>query len=263
MIKRILNAYLIEISRAIRLKSTFFGPTLMIIIILLTPFAYPIQQDNDSDYDFLAYVLPLSINVFGHFMTLIYAASLISTELSTGSIRMALTRPLRRREYLAAKALHGITYTVSLNLIALATALGLVQFLGNLTGIYFGDELIYSDSEMRQALLTTIALTLLPQCATISFALVLSTATRNSTAAIATAIGTWLFIETIKYPLNISQYVYSTYAESPWTIFNDRCNAFDASFIPSAYWGTGISLGYIIVFTSISLFILGRRNIVA
>ena len=64
MIKRILNAYLIEISRAIRLKSTFFGPTLMIIIILLTPFAYPIQQDNDSDYDFLVYLFELYIYVF-------------------------------------------------------------------------------------------------------------------------------------------------------------------------------------------------------
>ena len=109
MISRILSAYSIELAKAIRLRSTFLGPITIIIIILLTPFAYPLQKDTDSDYDFLAYVLPLAINVFGHFMVLIYSATLISTELSGGSIRMILTRPLRRREYLIAKLLHGLT----------------------------------------------------------------------------------------------------------------------------------------------------------
>lgn len=236
---------------------------MIIIIVLLTPFTYSIQKDSDSDYDFLAYVLPLSINVFGHFMTLIYATSLISVELSNGSIRIALTRPLRRREYLAAKALHAATYMVALNLIALATAWGLVHVLGNLSGIYFGDELIFTDREMRITLLTTLALTLLPQCATISFALLLSTTTRNTTAAIAVAIGAWIFIETIKYPLNIAPYIYSTYAESPWTVYTDRCNAFNPSFLPDAYWGIGVSLAFILLFSSLSLFIFGRRNLTA
>lgn len=263
MIRRVLNVYFIELSRAIRLKSTFLGPVLMIIIILLTPFAYPIQQDSDSDYDFLAYVLPLSINIFGHFMTLIYAASLISVELNNGSIRMVLTRPIRRREYFAAKALHGITYVVALNAIALATAWCLVHILGNLSGIYFGDELIFTDGEMRQSLLMTMGFSFLPQCATVAFALLLSTTTRNTTAAIGAAIGCWLFIETLKYPLNISRYVYSTYAELPWAIFSDRCNAFDSSFLPQGYWGIGVSLVYILIFSGVGLFILGRRNIVA
>ena len=235
----------------------------MIIIILLTPFAYPIQKDSDSDYDFLAYVLPLSINVFGHFMTLIYAASLISVELSNGSIRMALTRPLRRREYFIAKALHAITYAIVLNLIALSTAWALVHMLGNFSGIYFGDELIYTDNQMRKTLLATLALSFLPQCASISFALLLSTATRNTAAAIATAIGGWIVIEIIKYPLNIAPYIYSTYAETPWTVFNDRCNAWETSFLPDAYWGMGLSFVYILLFSSMALFILGRRNLVA
>ncbi len=263
MIRRILNAYLIEISRAIRLKSTFLGPAIIIIIVLLTPFAYPIQKDSKSDYDFLAYVLPFSINVFGHFMTLIYAASLISIELSNGSIRIALTRPLRRREYLAAKALHAATYMIALNLISLATAWALVHALGNLSGIYFGDELIFTDNEMRMTLLTTLTLTLLPQCTTISFALLLSTTTRNTTAAITAAIAAWIFVETIKYPLDIAPYIYSTYAESPWEVYTDRCNAFEPSFLPDAYWGIGVSLIFITLFTSLSLFILGRRNLTA
>ena len=263
MIRRVLNVYIIELARAVRVRSTFLGPTLMIIIILLTPFAYPIQKDTYSDYDFLAYVLPLSINVFGHFMSLIYAASLISTELSNGSIRMALTRPLRRREYYAAKALHAITYTLALNLIALVAAWILVHTLGNLSGIQFGDEIIFTDEAMRNTLLATLALSFLPQCASVFFALMLSTMTRNTTAAIGMAVGGWIFIETIKYPLNIAPYLYSTYAEAPWTVYNDRCNAFDVSFFPDAYWAIGIPLIYIAAFASISLFILGRRNLVA
>lgn len=263
MIGRILNAYRIELAKAIRLRSTFLGPAMMIIIILLTPFAYPLQKDSDSDYDFLAYVLPLSINVFGHFMVLIYSATLISTELSNGSIRMALTRPLRRREYLIAKLLHGLSYTLLLNAIALLTAFGLVQLLGNLSGVYFGDELIYSDAEMIHTLMITMLLTLLPQCASVGFALFMSTATRNPAAAVGGAVGLWIALETLKHPLSAQRFLFSTYAESPWTVFNDRCNGFDAAFLPDAWWGVGISLAYIILFGALSLFIMGRRNLVA
>lgn len=263
MISRILNAYLIEMAKVARLRSTFLGPLIIIIIVLLTPFAYPIQQDSDSDYDFLAYVLPLSINVFGHFMILIYSATLISTELSNGSIRMMLTRPLRRREYLMAKLLHGMTYAFVLNVTAVITALCLVRLLGNLTGVYFGAELIYTDREMLTTLAYTLLLTALPQFASISFALFLSTATRNPAAAVGGAIGLWIGIETIKHPLSIQPFLFSTYAETPWTVFSDRCNAFEASFIPEAYWGIAVPILYIIVFSSLSLYVMGRRNLVA
>ena len=263
MIARILNAFRIELAKAIRLRTTFLGPITIIIIILLTPFAYPLQQDSDSDYDFLAYVLPLSINVFGHFMVLIYSATLISTELSSGSIRMILTRPLRRREYLIAKLLHGLAYTLALNGIALLTAIGLVQLLGNLSGIYFGDELIYTDTEMIRTLFVTMLLTFLPQCASVSFALFMSTATKNPAAAVGGTVGFWIALETLKHPLDAQRYLFSTYAESPWTVFNDRCNGFESSFLPEAWWGIGISLAYIVVFGALTLYIMGRRNLVA
>lgn len=263
MMSRILTAYIVELSVALRLKSTYLGPMFMVFIILMTPFAYPIQQDADSDYDFLAYVLPLSINMFGHFMVLIYAATLISADLNTGAIRMILTRPIRRREYWAAKFLHGITYLIALNLIALFTAWGVVHMLGNLSGVYFGDELLFSDREMTLTLLTTMGLTLIPQCAVVSYALFFSTMTRNPSTAIVLSVGGWLGVEALKYPLHIAPFLYSTYAESPWTVFSDRCSAFvDAQFVPEAYWGIGISLLYMMVFTGVSLFILSRRNLV-
>ncbi|MFP6581932.1 MAG: ABC transporter permease subunit [Candidatus Hydrogenedentota bacterium] len=263
MIGRILNAYSIEISKVIRLRSTFLGPLLIIIIVLLAPFGYPIQQDNDSDYDFLAYVLPLAINVFGHFMVLIYSATLISTELSNGSIRMMLTRPLRRREYLMAKLLHGISYALVLNVIAVATAFVVVRVLGNLSGIYFGDDLIYTDKEMLTTLAYTIALTALPQFASVSFALLLSTATRNSAASVGGALAVWIGLETLKHPLGIQRYLFSTYAENPWAVFSDRCNAFPASFVPDAYWGIAVPVLYIVIFSGLTLYIIGRRNLVA
>lgn len=263
MIARILNAFRIELSKAIRLRTTLLGPIMIVIIILLTPFAYPLQKDSDSDYDFLAYVLPLAINVFGHFMVLIYSATLISTELSNGSIRMILTRPLRRREYLIAKLLHGLAYALLLNVIAIGTGFGLVQLLGNLSGIYFGDELIYSNGEMLTTLAITVLLTLLPQCASVSFALFMSTATQNPAAAVGGSVGIWIALETLKHPLNAQRYLFSTYAESPWTVFNDHCHGFEAAFTPGAYWGIGVPLLYITLFSALTLFIMGRRNLVA
>ena len=46
-------------------------------------------------------------------------------------------------------------------------------------------------------------------------------------------------------------------------VFSDRCSAFvESSFFPQAYWGVGVSLVYMLVFTAVSLFILSRRNLV-
>ena len=43
-------------------------------MVLLAPLSYPLQKDSTNDYAFIAYALPVALNLFGFFMLLIYSA---------------------------------------------------------------------------------------------------------------------------------------------------------------------------------------------
>lgn len=261
MIRRILNAYSIEWTKQSRQMFTFVGPAFVVLLVLLTPLQYPLHHDAANDYGFIAYALPMSLNFFGFLMLLVYSASLVATELSTGTIRTLLVRPLRRSEFLAAKMLIGMTYALMLSFAASATVWALAFFLGDLNGIEYGGELIYSNEEMLQTFLIAMLLNLLTQFAGVAWGLLFSTLTRNAATAIGLAVGSWLLLDFLKHPLNIAPFLFSSYLEQTWTVFADRCAAFETSFFPDAYYGIAASTGAAVVCFSLALFVLARRNL--
>ena len=261
MIRRILNAYSIEWTKQSRQMFTFVGPAFVVLLVLLTPLQYPLPHDAANDYGFIAYALPMSLNFFGFLMLLVYSASLVATELSTGTIRTLLVRPLRRSEFLAAKMLIGMTYALMLSFAASATVWALAFFLGDLNGIEYGGELIYSNEEMLQTFLIAMLLNLLTQFAGVAWGLLFSTLTRSAATAIGLAVGSWLLLDFLKHPLNIAPFLFSSYLEQTWTVFADRCAAFETSFFPDAYYGIAASTGAAVVCFSLALFVLARRNL--
>lgn len=263
MIQRILNAYLIEVMKAIRLKSTFLGPLIVILAVLAAPLVHPIEAGGASDYGFIAYATPMALNLLGFFILLIYCAGLVSNELSSGTICMVLIRPLRRREFLAAKLLMGMTYAVALSVLAALTAWILAYVLGDLTGVRYGGEVIHTDAEMRLTFGAALLLNLLPQFAAVAYAIFISTCTRSTGAAIGSAVGIWLLADAVKYPLRIAPFLFSSYMESSWQVFSDRCNALNAQWLPSAQYGALASLLSMALFFSLAVYILSRRNLCA
>ena len=261
MIRRILNAYSIEWTKQSSQMFTFVGPAFVVLLVLLTPLQYPLPHDAANDYGFIAYALPMSLNFFGFLMLLVYSASLVATELSTGTIRTLLVRPLRRSEFLAAKMLIGMTYALMLSFAASATVWALAFFLGDLNGIEYGGELIYSNEEMLQTFLIAMLLNLLTQFAGVAWGLLFSTLTRSAATAIGLAVGSWLLLDFLKHPLNIAPFLFSSYLEQTWTVFADRCAAFETSFFPDAYYGIAASTGAAVVCFSLALFVLARRNL--
>lgn len=261
MIRRILNAYSIEWTKQSRQIFTFVGPVFVVLLVLLTPLQYPLHHDAANDYGFIAYALPMSLNFFGFLMLLVYSASLVATELSTGTIRTLLVRPLRRSEFLAAKMLIGMTYALMLSFAASATVWALAFFLGDLNGIEYGGELIYSNEEMLQTFLIAMLLNLLTQFAGVAWGLLFSTLTRSAATAIGLAVGSWLLLDFLKHPLNIAPFLFSSYLEQTWTVFADRCAAFETSFFPDAYYGIAASAGAAVLCFSLALFVLARRNL--
>ncbi len=263
MMQRVINAYLVECSKALRSKSALVGPLLVAIMALLTPFIQPISDDSASAYNFIAFATPMVLNLLGLLLILTYCAGLVSSEMSSGTIRLILVRPLRRHEFLLAKLLHGMTYALLLTAIVAAATWIIAAIKGKLAGIEYGGEMLFTSTHMASTYALGASVVLAPQFAAVAYSVMLSTLVRNTGAAVGAAIGIWIVLDTVKYPLHIAPFLFSTYMESPWQVFTMNCEGMDATWTPTLYYCLATSLVSIAVFTAVSIFALRRRNIQA
>jgi len=261
MIARVLNAYMVELSKASRQALTYIGPVLVVLAVLCMPLVRRVARDGTSDYAFIAYATPMALNLLGLLVLLAYCASQVAAELGSGTIRMVLVRPLRRHEFLLAKLLLGMTYAVLLTFSAAATSWATVLAFGDLGGVSYGGEVIYTSGAMLTTYLVAAGLSLLPLFAAVAYATMISTFTRSTGAAVGAAVGIWLLVDIVKYPLRIAPLVFSTYIEAPWQVFANRCGGFEASWSPDALYGAATSAAWSTVLVSLAMLALARRNL--
>lgn len=261
MIRRILNAYALEYTKYSRQSVTLVGPILILVLVVLAPLGFSIERDEISDYGFIAYSVPMALNFFGFLMVLVFSSSLVAAELGNGTLRMILVRPLRRSELLAAKMQIGMTYALVLTLITSVGVWTTAFLLGDLRGIEYGGELVFTNGEMLQAFVMATVLNLVTLWAGVAWGLMFSTLTRNAATAIGLSVGSWLLIDFLKHPLNIAPFFFSSYLDQTWGVFSDRCAAFETSFLPEAYYGLAAALGTIVVCLGLALIVLNRRNL--
>jgi len=260
MIKRVLIAYGVELVKASRQRFPLLGILAVIAVAAASSLAHPISVDDNGDYAFIAYAAPLAINLLGLIVLLCFSANLISSEFDRGLIRTALVRPLHRREFLVAKLLTGMTYALILALLGAITAWTLVFLFGDMGGVHYGAEVVYSDSAMRTAFLIALGLNVLTLFAAVAYAVFVSVCTRSPATAIGVTISLWLLVDIVKYPLHIAPYVFSTYLDTPWRIFADRCDALDAPWLPSLNHILLASAAWFLLFFSSAIFVMARRN---
>lgn len=261
MIGRITAIFLVELSKAVRLKFTYIGPLLVVLVVLCVPLMDKIERDDISDYGFIAKATPMAVNLVGLLILLVYCAGLMASELNSGSIQMALIRPIRRHEFFLAKLLLGMTYAVLLTVLAAATSWLLVLVFGDASGVSFGGEVQVTSSQMAGTYVIALLLDLFPQFAAVAFALMISTLTTSPSAAIGTTIGIWVSLDAIKYSIQIDRLLFSSYLEMPWQVFADYCDALDASWFPEAYWLVGTSVLTFTICVAVAIFSLSRRNL--
>ena len=261
MIERLWRVYLFELAKAVRLKSTYAGPLLVLATVLLTPLHHPIARDGASDYAFVAAATQSALNIVGVYMLLIYSSTLIASEISRGAIRTVLVRPILRRDFYAAKLLLGMTYALLLTVIAAGTSWAMAALFGDLGGVSFGGEVIYSSGSVAGAFLGVLALGLLAQFAAAAYGLLISVVAGSGAAAVGGAVGIWLVLNLVKHPLGVSSLMFSTYIEAPWSVFAERAVALDAAWTPLAYYAVGVSLISFIVFAAAGMALFSRRNL--
>ncbi|HRI87020.1 MAG TPA: ABC transporter permease [Candidatus Hydrogenedentes bacterium] len=261
MIDRIATAYLVELLKALRWKFTFIGPVFVIILVALAPLLHPVGGEDQNSYRFIAFATSSSLNLLGIFLSLSYCAGLVSTEASSGTIRLVLTRPLFRHEFIIAKLLTGATYAFVLTLAAAVTSWSMALTLGNLSAVEYGGEVVHTSGSMIRAYALGYLVAFAPQFAFVSFAVMISTLVRNTGAAVITAIGIWIVSDAVKYPLRIDKYLFGSYVDMPWSVFRAQAEGSLAEWTPDLYWCMGTSAGAALVFCAVAIFSLHRRNL--
>lgn len=261
MIQRVVNAYLVECIKAMRSKSAYAGPLLVVVMALFAPLIQPIGEDSASAYSFIAFSTPMVLNLLGLLLILTYCAGLVSSETSSGTLRLILVRPLLRHEFLLAKLLHGMTYALLLTVLVGVATWSIAAIKGQLAGVEYGGELLFTSTHMASTYVLGAALVLAPQFAAVAYAMMLSTLVRSTGAAVGAAVGIWIVLDTIKYPLHIAPFLFSTYMETPWQVFTMNSEGMDATWTPNLYYCLATSISSIAVFTAVSIYALRRRNI--
>lgn len=257
---RVWNAYCAEVSKALRRKFTYLGPILETLAVLGVAVLRKLARQEGSGYDFIAYATPMALNLLGLLLLLMYCASLMASEIESGSIRMTLVRPIRRRDLVFAKLLLAMSYAVLLTACVSGISWGMAWLLGPLDGITLADEPLFSARDMAMAYGYGALLVLLPQFAACAYALMISTFTRSTGGAVGGVVGIWFLTDILKYPLGIDRFLFSTYLEMPWRVFMGRCNGLDQAWFPDTWYCVLTSSVFFVLFVSASLAGLARKD---
>ena len=261
MMRRVFIAYQVELAKALRYKPTYAGPFLVIVAVLLTTLQRPPVADGRSDYAFIGLATAQALNVVGLLAVLVYVGTLISAEVQNGSIRGMLTRPLPRHEYVLAKLLHAITYVAVLTAVCGVCSWIVVLAMGEMNGVSYGGDLLHSGNSMITAYLGGALWALVPLSTVAAYALCVSALFRRPLVAAGLAVGGWLVLEFIKYPLGIDFAFFSAYIESPWAVFIARAEGLPASWVHELRNCLFTSVPALVLFTAGAVLAMRNRNL--
>ncbi len=197
-----LAVYRWELRKLIAQKRTYMGLALAIVLPLIFVIVQNLHQHHDRAGDSIfaseitqsGLATPVLMLLFesAFFLPLIaalVAGDIVAAEDGNGTLKTILTRSVDRGQVFAAKALVAVTYGAIAVLLSatVATVGGVASWGFNEIKTFSGS--IVSASEGLLLVLAANACYLIPLIAVICIGVLLSTATRNSTAAVVGTIG--------------------------------------------------------------------------
>ena len=196
---------LAEARKQSRLKLPYLGLAAVVIMGVMWPQLSKNYTDISATlpltgYEFVADAMTaISTSLIPVFCA-IFAATLVASETSHGTMRYVLCRPISRPAFLAAKFITGFVYAALLSAVAavVLAGVGAVAIGYNTTR----DAMLGVNVNPREFWLqfaAACALGLVPAFATVSFGLWLSVLFRNAGAAVGVAAGALVVMEPFKY----------------------------------------------------------------
>jgi ABC-2 type transport system permease protein len=203
-----LTAYRWEVRKLVSQKRTYIGlgasallPVLFVSVMAFQkggPYDAPLGHNLRHTGIALALVVLTFASRFGaQLVTALVAGDVVASEHSGGTLKMVLTRSLRRRQVLAGKTLASFTYVIALLLALLVAGLisGTIAWGFNPVIDLTGTRL--SSAHALGLAFAALGVFAVPLAAIAAFGVFLSVVTRNSAAAIVGTLVYELFMEAV------------------------------------------------------------------
>jgi ABC-2 type transport system permease protein len=200
------RVYRWELAKLLAQKRTYLGlgaavvvPIIFVVVLLLQsggPNDVPLGRYIRDTGLAVPFVVLFFMSIWGlPLITALVAGDIVASESHNGTLKTILTRSRERGEIFAGKTLATATYTLTL-----VFAMGLVGLVAGSIAWGFHPLTSLSGTEVSAGhglvlLLATLAIYTLPLAGIAAFAVLLSTATRNSAAAVVGALMWALFMQ--------------------------------------------------------------------
>jgi len=261
MIGRVWAAYQFELGKAAHQRGIYAGPFALIILLAGLWLTFTRGETDVDGLRFIAFATPVTLNLFGLLLILAFSAGLVASEVSAGTLKLPLTRPIRRYELLAGKIFLAMTYATMLTGLVGAISWGVAVGVHGVNTVEYGGEVWYTGTEMFWTYCLCAALGLAPLFAACAYGVMWSALMPNAGSAIAAAIMSWFLADLLKEPLGVTPFVFTSYVETSWQVFSDRCDLMDPRWTPDAYRSIAASATAFFVCGGIAHIAFDRRNI--
>jgi len=163
MLRRTLNLLRNELAKSLRTR--FFWTSLAAIGFVCVVMFLSIRRDDIGEINGWVYVGLVMQGLFaevGLILVAVFSAMLLAEETATGTIRAALTVPIRRRELFLAKAGSGLLYMILASFFALILSLALASTKYTFGPIADSAGVIYGTTEIVSNLIRAYLLSWIP-----------------------------------------------------------------------------------------------------
>lgn len=261
-----------ELYKLFKKPRTYISPAVILVIIILINLGMYLEGATILDFllttlreqfflegnlinGYLIAFLSLStLWVHIPILVVIVTADLMSSEFESGAIRMLLTRPIKRSALMSAKLITALIYVTLFMFLIGALSFGIATFIfgkGDIIVLYEGIQIITSGQFIPRFLLT-LAYSTFGMMSFAAMSIYISTATKNSLAAILISLGV-LIISTLLqtfslgifeswkpflFTYHMTQWQLFFYSEIPWSeilVSTGFLAAFTAIFVVLAY----------------------------
>jgi ABC-2 type transport system permease protein len=250
-----------EFVKLIKNKINYIYFSAILIIAICSYFGIKLLENSNSPTTGYSYVL-LSLQTFFStvmpFMLLLFSASIVSSEKSTGTIRNILATGCSKNQFLISKIIVSFLFQLILTVIVAIISILVGYLTFGFTDIREESFLIMTQQQFWIQFLVAYGILSVALFAVTAFGIMISTIAHNVISAITLAISSYIVMEGVKAKLHIENFIFSTYIEFPLNIVSEFVEGFYPSWTPKIYWYFFVSCAWIIISLTISFFILKK-----
>ncbi len=268
MLSEVRRLFVSEMAKVWRTKLPYVGLACSALMALVAKqsvesFAQPGQV---TAFNYFISSIILSSTLTTPIFATIFAAISVAAETSRGTLRTVLVRPVTRTQFLIAKFLSAVLYLVLLVATNALVAIIVAQK-------YPLNESLDASLEVpplwSQLLIcgSGLALSLIPQLATVAFGFMISIIVASGGTAVGMALGLYLTVTAAKQFISIggyelSQFVFSTYFDLPLKIADAKISGMYETWLQERMlYMLSTSLVALAVFLAVSFWLFLRRDL--